>query len=367
MDPFQPAPGQRQARNSALELLRILAMLFIVLSHACVHSGFDPAARSLSLNSLFVRWSVLGNLGVDIYVLLSGYFLCRKKSTLRQLLRLLLQVWFYSLTLFVICRFGFRHTYTPNGCWRVFLPTIFQEYWFFTAYFVLSLLAPCINLFLEKAERRTLRNLILTMFLLWVLIPTFTLQTMFSSYLEQFLFFYLVGAYFRLYPDHVLRSRKAALCLTGASFLLLFGLTVAFDLLRPHTGFFLPAENAVYSRDSLLIVACALGLFSYFLNLPAFTSRAVNAVSACTFGVYLIHDNPAVRSILWLRLFRHADYFGSRSLIPRILISVVLVFCLSALVDFFRQRLLNKHVDRLCARIEARLTVPKAPERKEPI
>ena len=63
-----------RTRNSAIEALRILAMLFIVLSHASVHGGYDIINSSFSVNRYFLECSVLGNLGVDIYILILDIF-----------------------------------------------------------------------------------------------------------------------------------------------------------------------------------------------------------------------------------------------------------------------------------------------------
>ena len=90
-------------RNSSVELLRILAMGMIVLSHICCHSGFDYTYSLLSLNRLFVQFGLLGDLGVAVFLLISGYF--RSGFRTRALSRLLTQVWFYSVSLFLVCRF----------------------------------------------------------------------------------------------------------------------------------------------------------------------------------------------------------------------------------------------------------------------
>lgn len=350
-----PQINQKQARNSALELLRIVAMLFIVLSHACVHSHFHFSPSTISLNSLFVQWGVLGNLGVDIYALISGYFLCKSAKSYRSVIRLLLQVWFYSYTLFLVCKFVFHYTYSSGDYLQVFFPTVFQEYWFFTAYVVLSLLAPYVNSFLSKADRITTRNLIITMLILWVIIPTLTSQNMYAGALAELLFFYIVGAYFRLYPDYVIRNKLMLIGITVFSFVLLFGSTVVINFLAKYKDISQNAGITFYSRNSLLTVMCAIGLFALFLNIPTFTNRFINTIAACTFGVYLIHDNPVVRFFVWMRVFRHAERFDSNFLIAQILASTILVFSVSVLIEYLRIKITGSYFDRLAAYIEKKM------------
>ena len=159
---------QKAPRNSAIELLRILAMGMIVLSHICCHSGYDATYSILSVNRLFVQFGYLGNLGVALFLMISGYF--QSSFRVRSLSRLLSQVWFYSVALFLVCRFGFGYTYTKEMLWQVFLPTVYNEYWFFTAYVVFFLLTPFVNAMIRALTREQLRTMLVVMGLLWVLI-----------------------------------------------------------------------------------------------------------------------------------------------------------------------------------------------------
>ena len=74
-------PALKKARNSNIELLRIIAMLVIVGCHFATHGGFDFNSQSVTLPRLW--WNVLemgGNFGVDVFVLISGYFLIENKK-----------------------------------------------------------------------------------------------------------------------------------------------------------------------------------------------------------------------------------------------------------------------------------------------
>lgn len=342
----------QNARNSSLELLRIIAMLFIVLSHACAHSRFDYSLSGLSWNKLFVQWGALGHIGSGLFMLISGYFLCTKRRNYQSLIRLFLQVWFYSVILFLVCKFGFQYPYSLYDYVTVFFPAVFQEYWFFTVYTVIILLCPYINLFLEKGGREAHRDLLVVMFFLWVLIPTFTLQSIFGSSLIQMLFYYIVGAYFRLYPEYTLKNKRIIIGYTIAGFALLFTSTFMLDYLGESIDLFRDKGDMFYTKESLLIVMSAIGMFSYFVKMKPFSNRSIDKVAACMFGVYLIHDNPAVRDILWLRIFRHAEYFASDYLIANIVVSVGLVFCVSTLIEYLRIQFLGKYFNKISVCME---------------
>lgn len=76
---------QAHSRNSNIELLRIISMFLIVVHHMSVH-GFTSAGRwnlqsFPSLNQFLVQFMVIGGkIGVDIFVVITGYYLTRCAS-----------------------------------------------------------------------------------------------------------------------------------------------------------------------------------------------------------------------------------------------------------------------------------------------
>ena len=67
-------------RNSNLELYRIIVMLLIVAHHYVVNSGLIQVMESepLSLkNSFFYLYGMWGKTGINCFVLITGYFMCK--------------------------------------------------------------------------------------------------------------------------------------------------------------------------------------------------------------------------------------------------------------------------------------------------
>ena len=332
-------------RNSAIELLRVFAMGIVVLSHVCCHSGYDSTYSLFSVNRLFVQFGYLGNLGVALFIMISGYF--QSSFRIRSLSRLLSQVWFYSVGLFLICWFGFGYAYTGEMLWQVFLPTIYGEYWFFTAYVVFFLLTPFVNTMIRSLSKEQFKTMLAVMVLLWAVIPTVTRQQLYAAELPQFLMYYLLGAYLRMYPENPLQRKSLRWITTVGSFGLLFGLTVVLGYLERYTPEVFGVSRRFYDRNSLLILTAALGLFSLAVYSRPFTSPLVNTLGGCTFGVYLIHDNPAVRDLLWKQWLNWEEYFTSDSFILRLIVSVVLVYAICTVMEYLRQKTVAKPMENL--------------------
>ena len=82
----------RRQRESGLELLRIIAMLLIVTHHVCYWGGVQG---STALEQVLMKCCGLGGrLGVNIFVLISAYFMVQKKFKLTRILNTILQTSF---------------------------------------------------------------------------------------------------------------------------------------------------------------------------------------------------------------------------------------------------------------------------------
>ena len=340
---------QAKFRNSSIELLRILAMFFIVISHASVHGGYPYDVESQSaFNSWFLEACVLGNLGTDLFILISGYFLCKKESTKASLPKLFSQVWFYSLACIVIYLL-LGNSLSLSEIFKVIFPTLFGEYWFFTAYIALVLLVPYLNLFIEHLSRNQFRNFLILNLCLWVFVPSFTRYSMFVSEMTAFLLMYFIGAYFRFYPDTVLKKKSMRYVITTVSLLILLFLGVFLRSLSQFIPSALLYGGLYQLRTSLFIVLAAVGLFSIAVYASPFYNKGVNFLAGCTFGVYLFHDNPFLRGIVWGHWFNNTVYCNSPTLIIHVFISIVLIFVIGILFELVRQKFFKRTGDSIAA------------------
>ena len=343
---------EKQQRNSSVELLRIVAMLFIVLSHLCVHNGIVLNTMPLSVNKIFMQWGTLGNLGVDIFVIITGYFVSTKSFSAKRLSTLLSQVWFYSIVLALAIFFAFDINLGLKDILRVILPTVFVEYWFFTAYIVLVFISPFLNILIENLSRVNFLRFLLSLIALWVVIPTFTTKNMYGSEIPQFILLYLIGAYFKKYPDNLFAKKRVRVFVTAVCWSLLLLSTVCINLLSSMLSSALSAYGAYFfARNSLLIVGIAVGMFAIACYGKPFTNRFINTVSSCTFGVYLIHDNPLVRQVLWTRIFNIKEIYNSSLFIPYAFLIVLTVFLACTLIEFLRLKTVAKPFSSLIEKI----------------
>jgi len=87
-------------RNSSIEMLRIISMLFIILSHFTVHGGLNPLAGALTINRIFYTLTYLGNLGVAVFIAITGWFY-DVEFKLQKACIVYFRVFFYSIIIYI--------------------------------------------------------------------------------------------------------------------------------------------------------------------------------------------------------------------------------------------------------------------------
>ena len=77
----------------------------------------------------------------------------------------------------------------------------------------------------------------------------------------------------------------------------------------------------------------------------------INYLAKYTFGIYLIHDNPLLRDLIWQSLFETTQYQNSPYILLHFLLCTVIIFITCAFIDFLRsvtvERLWLKMFDRV--------------------
>ena len=135
----------RKERNSAFELLRIIAMFFIVIWHISIHAQ----RGELDSHNYIIALCIIG---VNLFILISGYF--GIKITWQNILTLIGTIVFYHI-MTIACKWGITET-PPNfdSIKGLFAPLRESRWWFINCYFNLMLLSPIINTTLNNTTER---------------------------------------------------------------------------------------------------------------------------------------------------------------------------------------------------------------------
>ncbi|MDR1734545.1 MAG: acyltransferase [Oscillospiraceae bacterium] len=345
---------KRVPRDSNIEFLRIVFMLMIVAHHCIVHSNAAPPTERLSL-ALWFLLTAAGKIGVDGFVLITGYFLADKTYQRPQsIARFYLQVLFYAIAFLILTGAS------PNTALhtKLFFPIAGHSWWFASAYFFLMLMAPFISRALVTLSNRSFLGLLLVLFAFIILLPTF--QPSFEkNHINVLVFCYCLGAYIRLSPQpSELSDTSARFVAVRQLFfrkllpgLLLIILGVIGILYMPKfevmvysiTKLNLNLSSQLGQQTYPISIACAVGMFLFFKNLPIKPSKIINTIASATFGVYLFHEQAYAKVLLWDQFFPiEAHLYSTLSMVLHILSATLIIYAAGTAVDLLRQYLFEK-------------------------
>lgn len=311
----------KPVRDSNLELLRIVAMMFIVLHHFIVH-GYQLAKLNTPYFSLFPKQDMLNAgillsansffiIGVNLFLLISGYYSIKLKW--KSVINLALICLFYDYGLLSISSLISGSAF-PVPWWEPLIYVFTRSGWFITCYFALMLLSPAIN---RVTEIFTTRERIYGLCILFLLNFWFGyyIDSMFinqSGYsLMQFIFMYYTGRMLYFYPRSTQLKKRYSLGI----YVIITACISFFSIY-----YFYRKDYAlmwkIYHYDNPLVVASAVLFFITFKNIRI-RSSMINRVASSTLAIYLIHESPFLSKKIHSTIFdsiRTSGHFGTETI-----------------------------------------------------
>ena len=336
---------KQKARNSNLEFYRIIVMLLIVAHHYVVNSGLITLMGESPLSGrsiFFFLFGAWGKTGINCFVLITGYFMCKSQITLYKFMKLLLEVLFYNIliyALFVILG------YEKLSFELIFnlLPGRVLKDDFTSCFLVFYLCIPFLNVLVQNlTKKQHFQLLALTLFIYtFHATPPKTYVSM--NYVSWFCTLYIVASYLRFYPTKFDKNVKFWV---GGVFLCII-LSVLSILIKLWT--FVASDNPfapyryVADCNEFLALATAVTSFMYFKNINIRQSKLINTIAASTFGVLLIHaHSDAMRKWLWQDFLDNIGHYADDLYWVQPIVATIVIFIICVIIDYVRIRIVEK-------------------------
>lgn len=326
------------------ELLRIISMVMIVTLHFLGFGGIlsrlqtgDPKYYLANI----IEYACI--IAVNLYVMITGYFCINKKIRPKKILYLEIEMIFYLVFIYCCAIVNGIEKFEVEKFIKNFFPYITKQYWFLTAYMSLYLMIPIVNKIVSNIEKKEYKYfLIIILSILSVaatLYPKNSILNVSSGYsIVWFITVYLIGGYIKLYySEHKFNSIKLI-----SNYIGMIAVHMAIDWLSFKINKFELLgdyrENSLnYNNIITLIEACALFLLFKQINIKnVFMQKVILAISQLTLGVYLIHENPIIRELLWHKWLNPYTYLNSWKVFGVLIIDVFLIFMVSCIIEKIR-------------------------------
>lgn len=330
-------------RNSNIEFIRILAMFFITAHHFAVWGYFNSGDGVQGLNTNIIWLQILetlGKIGVDLFILITGYYSLNAKPKIQKVFQLTNKVRTYTLGLFVILLFYGQIQFGVRLLISALAPTLRYAYWFITIYVVLYVCSGYLVMLIKSLNKSQVEKLILLSVLIFMIIPTFLLS--WESPFTDLIPVFFLGLYIRIYQisDKFLKFLKIGSELSIVFILFCVVIADVLGLLFEKEIFITSATRFIVTQSSPLAFILAAYIFSRTVILKARTNKLINWAGGSALAIYLIQDYEPFRHVLWENIF-HVRAFTESMPTPAFSLYSILVIIVIVIGAILIDKVLN--------------------------
>lgn len=333
-------------RESNIELFRCVLMMMIIYLHLLIHGVNGEFAtfnnsEVLPTTLLEALTAIFCMVAVNCYVIISGYFginiIKDGKVNYLRLIKTYLPILIYSIVIASISYF--RGEISNKEYLSFFFPVFTRKWWFATCYIILCFISPFLNFIIDEYWNKKY----LIIILIGISLFTYFFEGKdFANILGlQSLGFsticlcYCIGRIIFKYRNNDnkycnLKSRFYFLSYVITCLLIWTPVVVLFKIFGKNYWF----RIATYVCPATLLAS--IFLFLAFINLKIKYRKLINIFGTTTFGIYLIHEDPLVRPVLYKTINAVRFKQNFIKLFFYLLFAVFVVFVIFAVVDIIR-------------------------------
>lgn len=334
-------------RKSNIELFRIITMILIVAHHYVVNSGLSKAIfqdNTFTLNNIFLLiFGGWGKYGINCFVLITGYFMCKSTPTIRKFLRLFGEVEFYRIIiyfLFILCGYS---TFTVKDFIKTIDPFInITNNDFVSCFLLFYFLIYWINILVRHLTKKGHLLLITLLLFIYTFLPSFCKSRIEFNYTSWFCVIYLIAAYIRIYPNKLFENVRLWRATSMIS-ILISCLSIGFIFYcDTRFGFDFNPYYFVADSNKILAVLTSVSCFIWAINTKVKYNKFINQCASSMFAVLLIHANSdTMRTWLWKDVAKNIEFLNSPWLPLHAITVIFIVFSSCVIIDQMRQYITN--------------------------
>ena len=302
-------------RNHSLDLLRILAMIMICFFHYVIHGNGEQIFSEAFSGHQIVSYALgsWGLVGVTCFFMISSYFMLdRETVSANKWIQLCGEV----ISIYIIC-IAIAASLGANITMRTFLKGVISplngSYWYATAYLLLIPITPYLNLVIKKCDNRNLIFLmIFTCFVNFGLTPVFNFI---GGKTGTDILFLAISLYFVtacMKKNIIVLKIHVKMLLTA--YLLVVVVECGLSFTASQIRFAQISRHIYDLVDIYSPIPVVLGImtFAYFQNsnLDVGGGKKISKIARHTFSVYLLHENPELRYLIWDKVFKIDVMYG---------------------------------------------------------
>lgn len=339
-----------KTRNSSIEILRIVAIFIITACHLITHGNINIENFNPCLQYFwFLFLSFGGKIGVNIFILITGYYLITSKMSHTKIIAKLLFLWgelvFYMIAISIFSWMMGWSSIDIKSLFCCVLPISKGWWWFASTYFILYLLHPYINKFLNNLSQLQHLMFIVITIILWSMISYLVFSKLELNNLVWFIVVYSLGAYFQEYNlSKKIKRKKIILALMFVLIIMIIFCSFSFSDLCSLKIFKYYAYQIIFLDNNIFSITCATLIFLIAISLKPFSNKIVNLIAGSCFAVYLITDSVPLREHLWTAILNVSSLYDYNIFLCILftLLTIIVLFVFCVIIDIVRKFTIEK-------------------------
>ena len=353
-----------QIRNSSFEILRIILMFLIILSHIKYHTKSLPNLTSNNYHKLINNKYILlriisnyGKFGDIVFIMISGYF-SLKRINFHYIKFIIIASETYTYHYFFLYVSNkLKYIYkdvkplTENKISQYFPLISSSGHWFTQHYLLILIFMPYINTGLLNLTYKQYKLLVILIIIFYCIIKTFiniihiTSKIFSVTQFLKLLIPYIIGGYIRMYDF----KDKYFWKISG---LLFFILTIIFEIIFDNLAIQFNNYNWIIIQSELSLqlysifpILSSIGIISLFKNIKIY-SKTINFISSSVLGIYLIHANKYIAPYIYNAFFK-INHYTENYFFIKYFLKAIIIFILSFLIDMIRRYTIGLFIEKL--------------------
>lgn len=303
----------KKERNSSIELIKCIAIIFIIFSHSLPDGDANLHASAVNLDcaklsiNLFLISLVhnLGQIGNDIFLVGSFWYLLESKTVRQEkIAKLMGNAFVISVVILIVFLCAGRYDLPKMYIAHQFFPFTFGNNWFITCYLMIYLIHPVLNYALDWIPQRALlMGNIIALIVYGGLNFIVAGNILYYNDFIGFLVVYAVVAYVKKYSNNSVGFKEGLGMLgVGVGGWLLSNTALLFLGLR--VPFFCGKAHVTNKFINPMFILIAFSLF-FIARRRVYHNKIVNYFASLSFLIYIISCNRIVRDYLRYDIFEY--------------------------------------------------------------
>lgn len=350
-----------ERRNTSFELMRILSMLMVCAFHWQLHGFNDSISRSeLCINQvisfIFGSWGILG---VNLFFLLSFYFLIKKDAAnYVKIIGLIIKVSLWGTSIYVIGILIGATEFSFVEFIKSILGVLAYQYWFIAVYIVIAILSPIINQLLRSLAIRECFILMGIMFYVTYIVSWALgneIVGRLSCGMTIYILIYILEN--KLKTNWFETYRRLAI---PSIILGIMGEILLSYLGTNYNPLFYKVIGKIQTTASPYMLIVALLVFYSFKNFELSYNGIINFLGKYSSGAYLLHGGTRfIKGYLWDGLFQVGKYYQADCgrYILHYAICILSIFFFGVFCDVIYSYTIGRAVNTLLCTLKLKMNI----------